>query len=67
MNKLLPELIDSNHWKIEDFKQRITTKEWRTILLEGKDTIIFRGHMRKLIGKRIFPGVVEIYKEPLKE
>ena len=65
-NQLLPELIDNNHWRFENFSQRMTLKEWKRILLENKDTIIFKGQARKLIGKRIFPGVIEISKEPLK-
>ena len=58
MNKL-----DDAHWKFEDYKQRMTTKDWRDILLNKNDTIIFRGRLKQLKAKRLGSGIVEIYKK----
>ena len=57
--------LNSNHWVYEDYKERMTTKEWGEILLEHRDRIIFRGHSRRIVGKRIEPGVYEVFKELL--
>lgn len=45
--------------------QRVTTLQWRAILLEELDRPIVRGHLRRVIGKRIGPGVYELRLEPL--
>jgi len=63
MNK--EELLNDNHWRIENYRQRITIKQWRKLLLNDDDQIIFHGHLRKLIGKNLGVGVIEIFKEPL--
>ncbi len=55
------------HWIREDYKQRITTKEWKTILLNKDDSVIFKGRLRKLIAKNLGVGVVEIFKEKKEE
>ena len=60
-------LKDNAHWKSETFRQRMTAKDWRTILLEGDDSIIFEGKTRRLKAKSLGVGVVEVYKEPLAE
>lgn len=39
---------------------RITTKEWKNILLENEDTFTHSGYIWKMLGKRIGPGVYEI-------
>jgi len=57
---------DNGHWVREDYRQRITTKEWQKLLLDKDDTVIFRGRIRKLTAKNIGAGVYEVYKEPLK-
>ena len=56
---------DDRHWQDENFKQRITTKEWKQMLLVQDDTLIFHGRFRKLKAKKLGYGIVEIYKEPL--
>lgn len=61
------ELRHNCHWTFEDYKQRMTTKEWKSILLSGNDSIIFHGRLRKLKSKNLGHGVVEIYKAPCKE
>ena len=57
--------LDNNHWISEDYKERVTTKEWKEMLLNDTDHIIFQGNMRQIVGKKIFAGVMEISKAPL--
>ena len=61
------ELRSNGHWTYEDFTQRVTSKEWKQILLNEQDKIIVAGRCRELVGKRLGAGVVEISKKPLKE
>jgi len=56
-----------NHWVFEGFKQRMTTKEWKAILLEEEDIIFVHGRMRHLKAKSLGSGVVEVYKQPLED
>ena len=58
---------DNAHWTIENYRQRMTSKQWREILLKEEDTIIICGRLRKLTAKRLFADIVEVFKEPLKE
>ena len=60
-------LKDNAHWTSETYTQRITTKEWRQILLDHEDSVVFEGRVRKLKAKPLGAGVVEIYKVPLAE
>ncbi len=60
-------LRDDGHWITEDYRQRMTLKQWKTILLNGQDTLIFHGRLRTLIAKRLGAGVVEIFKKPIEE
>ena len=60
-------VLSNNHWRVENYRQRMTTKEWRELLLNEEDHIIFKGHMRHLKAKPIGAGVVEVFKEPIKE
>ena len=55
---------DERHWRFEDFKQRMTRKEWQTLLLDGDDTVIFHGNVRHLQAKHIGAGVYEVSKAP---
>ena len=57
----------NNHWALEGYRQRMTTKEWKQILLNGDDVMFFEGRMRRLKGKNLGAGVIEVYKVPLKE
>jgi len=59
--------LDFDHWRKEDYRQRATAAQWRNILLEHRDTIIFRGTTRKLIAHNLGYGVVEIHKAALGE
>ena len=54
-----------NHWKSETYRQRITSKEWKQLLLDGNDKVIFHGTFRQLKAKSLGVGVMEVYKKPL--
>ena len=58
--------LSNSHWVIESFTQRMTTKDWKRILLEEKDSIIFKGHIRNLKARNMGSGVVEVMKETFK-
>lgn len=55
-------LRDDEHWTNENHKQRMTSKEWRNLLLDKEDGMIFRGHLRRLVAKSLGAGVVEVSK-----
>ena len=59
--------LDDAHWKFEGHKQRMTTKQWRDVLLSEQDKLITNGRLRQLIGKNLGAGVYEVSKKPLKE
>lgn len=40
--------------------QRLRSREWREVLLDGKDKIIRKGCVRQLVATPIFHGVVEV-------
>ncbi len=58
---------EGRHWLMEDYKQRITEKELREMLLAGEDILIYHGRTRQLKGNYLAAGVYEISKEPLDE
>lgn len=63
MNRLPPiAVLDNNHYTVEDFSERLTTKEWQSLLLNGKDIIVYRGCVRKIVAKNLGYGVVEVSK-----
>ena len=45
------------------YTQRLTTKEWKQVLLGENDRIIYKGHMVQLKIKKLGSGVVEVYKD----
>lgn len=63
MSKALEHLSDG-HWTFEDFRQWITVRSWRAILLAGQHEIMFRGHLRRLVARPLGAGVVEVSKAP---
>ena len=67
MNDSMENGLSDNHWRIEDFCQRMTEAEWRKILLGDYDTITCKGHVRKLVALKIGFGVVEVSKVPMEE
>lgn len=56
-------IVNRNHWAIDGYHQRMTTKEWKTVLLAGDETLFYRGNMAKLKADRIGPGVYDVYKD----
>ena len=56
-------MIDSRHYTLANFKQRMRAKEWKLILLNRQETITFRGDVVKLVAKSLGFGVVEISKD----
>lgn len=59
--------LDACHWTTEDWKQRMLAEKWAELLLGGRDKIIIMGKLRTLRARNLGYGVVEVYKEPLKE
>lgn len=56
-------ILDEQHWKFPDYKQRIKSKDWRELLLNDGDNIIFQGKLVNLIVKNLGYGVVEVSKD----
>ena len=56
------EILDDQHWRFKDYTQRITYKQWKTLLLNDDDNIIFEGRVMKLKVKNVGFGMVEITK-----
>jgi hypothetical protein len=54
---------EPQHWTIKDWKQRITTQQWKVMLLHHYDTVSYEGIDRELVAKKLGYGVVEIYKK----
>ena len=55
--------LDDGHWVYPDYKQRIATKDWKELLLDDNDKIVFRGRLTQIKARRLGAGVVEISKE----
>jgi hypothetical protein len=60
---VMPDILSSNHWTLVWFFQRMTTKQWKQILLNEQDRVIFQGHLITLKAKRLGSGVVEVSKD----
>jgi hypothetical protein len=59
--------IDNGHWKNEYHAQRVTLREWREILLNHEDQIIYKGRLRVLKAKHLGAGVYELTKAPIED
>ena len=57
-------ILSDVHWKTEGFRQRITTRCWKLLLLNNDDKITFEGRVRDLVATKLGYGVVEISKKP---
>ena len=57
------DILDVQHWQSIDYRQRITAKNWKILLLNDDDKVIFRGQVTQLIGKLLGYGVVEVSKK----
>ncbi len=55
-------MLSNDHWTLPDFKQRMTKKEWRNILLNHQDKIVYQGKVYRLKADDLGVGVVEVYK-----
>ena len=55
-------MLSNNHWTLPNFRQRMTKKQWRDILLNDQDKIIYKGLLCQLKAKDLGAGVVEVYK-----
>jgi len=62
-----PFQLSGTHWDMEGYRERMTVAQWRELLLRDGDRMIFRGHTRQLIARKLGAGVVEVSKKPLKE
>ena len=58
---------ENRFWHSEEHTQRIATKDWREALLDNRDKIIVKGHIRQLLAKNLGYGVVEVSLQPLSE
>ena len=58
--------LSNNHWTLEDYKERITTEQWKQILLNNDDRIMVKGQARQIQAKKLGYGVVEVSKVSLK-
>ena len=52
-------------WQLPNYKQRMTYEQWKTLLLDGDDTLIYQGVKVQLLARDLGYGVVEVYKEAL--
>ena len=62
-----PHTLSNNHWTLDYFTERMTTKQWKQHLLNEDDKIIVAGRCRRLVAKSLGCGVVEVLKAPLEE
>ena len=56
------EILTDGHWNSEVYAQRMTTRCWKLLLLNNDDQITYKGHVRRLIAKKLGYGVVEVSK-----
>lgn len=54
--------VSGKFWEAcgDTHRQRMTTAEWRQILLDDEDQLITRGRLRRLKGTPIGAGVIEV-------
>jgi len=55
--------LSNAHWTMKAYRQRMKVSEWRKILLDERDTLIFNGDVVQLKAKSLGAGVVEVYKD----
>ena len=56
------DILDEGHWISGDFRQRMTTSNWRELLLNYDTKLIFQGRVTQLYAKNLGYGVVEVSK-----
>lgn len=57
-------ILHQEHWELEDYTQRLTSKEWSELVLNNMDKIVFKGRVRSLICHKLGYGILEVYKKP---
>lgn len=55
-------VLSQGHWLCLNYKQRMTRKEWKQILLNEADYVWFYGERYELVAKNLGCGIVEISK-----
>jgi hypothetical protein len=55
-------ILDDRHWTDDTYHQRVTSKDWKFLLLNDDDKVIYKGKITQLKGKNIGCGVVEVSK-----
>ncbi len=53
---------DERHWLTDTYRQRMTTGQWKVMLLNHYDQVRYKGKLYKLEAKNLGYGVVEVYK-----
>lgn len=62
MYRTKEDILDDQHWRFANYRQRMTIKDWRELLLNDDDKIHFGGKVVRLSAKALGAGVVEVYK-----
>ena len=47
--------------------QRVTTKEWKAMLLAERDSPIIQGRLRQVVARNLGAGVLELRLAPLEQ
>ena len=55
--------LDERHKTEADYRQRMTTEDWKEVLLNQEETTIFNGESRTLSVRDLGYGVIEVYKQ----
>ena len=59
--------IDGFFTLADNYRTRATKEQWKKMLLNERDRIIVRGHIRQIIAKSLGAGVVELTLRPKEE
>ena len=57
------DILDEQHWRFENYRQRMLSENWKALLLNDDDKVIFHGRVTQLVSKSLGNGVVEVSKE----
>jgi endonuclease V-like protein UPF0215 family len=63
--QLVSNTPSDQHSTVEKFVERMTSRQWKAILLAGNDYAIYNSSKYRLIAKKLGYGVLEVYKEAL--
>jgi hypothetical protein len=63
-----PTLLHSSFYTTPELAyQRVTTKEWKAMLLAERDRPIVKGRLRRVVARNLGAGVLELRLAPLEE